>query len=42
MGGAVVTEMSRAGSSPLPLKCWYQAFSGMAKKLPACHSKVCL
>ena len=40
MGGALVTEMYRAGSAPLALKCWYQALSGMANRLPSCHSNV--
>src|SRR3989337_2748553 len=37
----LVTAKYRAGSLPLPLKCWYQAFRGMAKRLPGPHSHVC-
>ena len=38
----MVVERYRAGSEPLALKCWYQVFSGIVTRLPACHSNVCL
>ena len=39
-GGALVIETYLAGSVPLPLKCWYVAFSGITSRLPAAHSNV--
>jgi hypothetical protein len=39
--GALVSENVRTTWLPLALKCWYQAFSGMAKRAPFSHSKVC-
>ena len=41
-GGAFVIDTYRAGSVPLPLKCWYDVFSGITSRLPAAHSKVAL
>ena len=38
--GAEVTAKKRAGSDPLPLKCWRQVFRGGENTLPAPHSKV--
>ena len=42
MWGRLVTAMKRAGSEPLPLKCWTHVLTGGVKKLPLPHSKVCL
>ena len=40
--GAVVTATKRAGSAPLPFRCWCQTLMGMEKMLPFFHSKLTL